>query len=133
MSVLLPVQGDPNVPAGQLTLDIDLRRPIILPDLEQQQNVEELSRLVLGVHVEVQREAEEWAKSRLGTAGDGADGACAGSSADGEAAPEAGACSDECEAGPSGTSSLPAEAQPFVLPIGVTARNEVYPRTCRKW
>lgn len=130
----LLVQGDPNVPAGQLTLDIDLRRPIVLPDLEQQESIEELSRLVLGVHVEAQREAEEQAKSSLATAGDGADGACAGSSAAEEAAPpEAGACSDGCEAGPSSTSTLPAEAQPFVLPMGVTARNEVYPRTCTKW
>lgn len=127
------MQGDPNVPAGQLTLDIDLRRPIVLPDLEQQQNIDELSRLVLGVHVEVQREAEELAKSCLAAAGDGVDGACAGSSAAGEAGPEAGACSDECEAGPSRTSTPPTEAQPFVLPTGVTARNEVYPRTCRKW
>lgn len=127
------MQGDPNVPAGQLTLDIDLRRPIILPDLEQQQNIEELSRLVLGVHVEAQREAEEQAKSCLATAGDGGGGACAASSAAGEAVPEAGACSDECEPGPSGTSIPPAEAQLFVLPIGVTARNEVYPRTCSKW
>lgn len=128
------MQGDPNVPAGQLTLDIDLRRPIILPNLEQQQNIEELSRLVLEVHVEVQREAEERAKSPLETAEDGADGACAGPAAAGEAAPEtASACSEECEPGPSGTSTLPAEALPFVLPVGVTARNEVYPRTCRKW
>ncbi|XP_075870946.1 F-box only protein 31 [Nelusetta ayraudi] len=125
--------GDPNVPAGQLTLDIDLRRPIVLPDLEQQESIEELSRLVLGVHVEAQREAEEQAKSSLASAADGAGGACAGSSAAEEAAPpEAGACSDGCEAAPSSTSSLPAEAQPFVLPMGVTARNEVYPRTCTK-
>lgn len=127
------MQGDPNVPAGQLTLDIDLRRPIVLPDLEQQQNIEELSRLVLGVHEEVQREAEEQAKSSLATARDCAGGACAGSSAAEEAALEAGASSDRCEPGPSTTSTPPAEAQPFVLPMGVTARNEVYPRTCRKW
>uniref|UniRef100_A0A0E9ULU8 Uncharacterized protein n=1 Tax=Anguilla anguilla TaxID=7936 RepID=A0A0E9ULU8_ANGAN len=49
-----PVQGDPNVPAGQLTLDVDLRRPLQLPDLECQQSMEELSRLVLGVHEQVQ-------------------------------------------------------------------------------
>lgn len=83
--------------------------------------------------MEVQREAEEQAKSCLATTGDGVDGACAGSSAAEEAVQETGACSDECEPGPSSTSTPPAEAQPFVLPIGVTARNEVYPRTCRKW
>uniref|UniRef100_A0A671Y8I7 F-box protein 31 n=1 Tax=Sparus aurata TaxID=8175 RepID=A0A671Y8I7_SPAAU len=103
--------GDPNVPAGQLTLDVDLSRPVVLPDLEQQRNIEELSRLVLGVHEEVQREAEQRAK---------------GVEAD------HGACSDSCQPDPSSTSTNVDEAKPFVLPLGVTARNEVYPRTCRK-
>lgn len=127
------MQGDPNVPAGQLTLDIDLRRPIVLPDLEQQQNIEELSRLVLGVHEEIQREAEEQAKCTLTTVREGADGASASSSAAEEVGPEHGACSDSCQSGPNSTSTHPTETQPFVLPMGVTARNEVYPRTCRKW
>uniref|UniRef100_A0A665VP87 F-box domain-containing protein n=1 Tax=Echeneis naucrates TaxID=173247 RepID=A0A665VP87_ECHNA len=88
--------GDPNVPAGQLTLDVDLSRPVVLPDLEQQRKIEELSRLVLGVHKEVQREVEQQANGRPTTV------------------------------------NAAAEAQPFVLPLGVMARNEVYPRTCRK-
>ncbi|CAJ1057260.1 F-box only protein 31 [Xyrichtys novacula] len=117
--------GDPNVPAGQLTLDVDLSRPVVLPDLEQQRNIEELSRLVLGVHEQVQREAEQQAKTSTA-----ADGACGGASADEGAEADCGACSDSCQPGPSTTA--PPEAQPFVLPLGVMARNEVYPRSCRK-
>uniref|UniRef100_A0A4W6EFG5 F-box protein 31 n=1 Tax=Lates calcarifer TaxID=8187 RepID=A0A4W6EFG5_LATCA len=94
--------GDPNVPAGQLTLDVDLSRPVVLPDLEQQRQIEELSRLVLGVHEEVQREVEQQAKGGSAAVSGAAVGACGGA------------------------------AQPFVLPLGVMARNEVYPRTCRK-
>uniref|UniRef100_A0A8D3A4A9 F-box domain-containing protein n=1 Tax=Scophthalmus maximus TaxID=52904 RepID=A0A8D3A4A9_SCOMX len=88
--------GDPNVPAGQLTLDVDLNRPVVLPDLEQQCKIEELSRLVLGVHEEVQRESVRRAESAS-----------------------------------SAVSGAAAEA-PFVLPMGVMARNKVYPHTCRK-
>lgn len=126
------MQGDPNVPAGQLTLDVDLSRPVVLPDLEQQRNIEELSRLVMGVHEEVQREAEQ-AKSTSATVRGAAEGACGSASAAEEMDADQGACLDGCQAGPSHTTTCPTEAQPFVLPMGVTARNEVYPRTCRKW
>ncbi|KAK7891741.1 hypothetical protein WMY93_023704 [Mugilogobius chulae] len=105
--------GDPNVPAGQLTLDVDLNRPVVLPDLERQRNIEELSRLVLGVHAEVEREIEQQAK--------GASSAASGSTEEGA----------NSQPGPS-SSSNPPELLPFVLPLGVMARNEVYPRTCRK-
>ncbi|XP_029008608.1 F-box only protein 31 isoform X2 [Betta splendens] len=116
--------GDPNVPAGQLTLDVDLRRPVVLPDLEQQRKIEELSRLVMGVHEEVQREAEEQAKGSS-AAEDTRSGPC---EAEGTEA-DHGACSDGSQPG---TSTNPPEGQPFVLPLGVMARNEVYPRTCSK-
>uniref|UniRef100_A0A8D3CDX7 F-box domain-containing protein n=1 Tax=Scophthalmus maximus TaxID=52904 RepID=A0A8D3CDX7_SCOMX len=109
--------GDPNVPAGQLTLDVDLNRPVVLPDLEQQCKIEELSRLVLGVHEEVQRESVRRAESASSAVSDH------------------GACSDACQPGPSSSSSSstsPLDAQPFVLPMGVMARNKVYPHTCRK-
>ncbi|XP_034541561.1 F-box only protein 31 [Notolabrus celidotus] len=122
--------GDPNVPAGQLTLDVDLRRPVVLPDLEQQRNIEELSRLVLGVHEQVQREAEQQEKSSNATGRGAAEGACGGASTAEGAEADCGECSDGCEPGPS--TAGPVEAQPFVLPLGVMARNEVYPRTCRK-
>uniref|UniRef100_A0A4W6EE29 F-box protein 31 n=1 Tax=Lates calcarifer TaxID=8187 RepID=A0A4W6EE29_LATCA len=138
--------GDPNVPAGQLTLDVDLSRPVVLPDLEQQRQIEELSRLVLGVHEEVQREVEQQAKGGSAAVSGAAVGACGGAGGGTEAMDvDHGACSDGCQPGPSSSSSsststttttttttnLP-EAQPFVLPLGVMARNEVYPRTCRK-
>lgn len=123
--------GDPNVPAGQLTLDVDLSRPLVLPDLEHQRNIEELSRLVLGVHEEVQREAEQQAKDSSATVRGTAEGTCDGASGAEGTEADQGACSDSCQPGPS-SSTHPPEAQPFTLPLGVMARNEVYPRTCRK-
>uniref|UniRef100_A0A3P9MN27 F-box protein 31 n=1 Tax=Oryzias latipes TaxID=8090 RepID=A0A3P9MN27_ORYLA len=124
--------GDPNVPAGQLTLDIDLRRPVVLPDLEQQRNIEELSRLVLRIHEEVQGDAgqhDSVAPPTVKSAEE--EGACGGTSGPEPEEGDHGACSDSCQPGPSRSSSPP-ETQPFVLPLGVMARNEVYPRTCRK-
>lgn len=120
------LQGDPNVPAGQLTLEINLSRPVVLPGLEQQRNIEELSSLVLGVHEEVQREAEQQAC-------DAREGACGGDPSGDEAEADHGACAGDCQPGPNATSAHHHEDQPFVLPMGVTARNEVYPRTCKKW
>lgn len=124
--------GDPNVPAGQLTLDVDLSRPLVLPDLERQRNIEELSHLVLGVHAEVQREQQEQQeqqdKGASAACNSPEEGACGGvdSGADDQST-----CSENCLP-ESGSSSNPPDAQPFVLPLGVMARNEVYPRTCKK-
>ncbi|XP_068459900.1 F-box only protein 31 isoform X2 [Clinocottus analis] len=123
--------GDPNVPAGQLTLDVDLSRPVVLLDLEHQRNIEELSRLVLGIHAEVQREEQQQAKDTSATARGAADGACGDASAAEEVEVDRVTCSDRCQPG-SSSSTSPPETQPFVLPLGVMARNEVYPRTCRK-
>ncbi|XP_058624093.1 F-box only protein 31 isoform X1 [Onychostoma macrolepis] len=110
--------GDPNVPAGQLTLEVDLNRPVRLPDLEHQRNMEELSRLVLGVHEEAQRDLQARdAPSETAEGAEGSDSACPAGVEDVE--PGAAACS----AAP--------DVQPFVLPLGVMARNEVYPRTCK--
>ncbi|XP_047451684.1 F-box only protein 31 isoform X2 [Mugil cephalus] len=136
--------GDPNVPAGQLTLDVDLSRPVVLPDLEQQRNIEELSRLVMGVHEQVQREVEQQASGTSATVRHAAEDACGAASGEEELAADLEAFSHSCQCDPSATSSSsssstttststnPPEAQPFVLPLGVMARNEVYPRTCRK-
>ncbi|KAM8891280.1 F-box only protein 31 [Spinachia spinachia] len=121
--------GDPNVPAGQLTLDVDLSRPVVLPDLEHQRNIEELSRLVLGVHAEVQREEQEKATDTAAAIRGAAEGACGNAGAADWVEEDRVTCSDRCQ--PT-TSTSPPEAQPFVLPLGVMARNEVYPRTCRK-
>ncbi|CAI5664594.1 F-box only protein 31 isoform X2 [Oreochromis niloticus] len=122
--------GDPNVPAGQLTLDVNLCRPVVLPDLEQQCNIEELSRLVMGVHEEVQREQEQKENGTSATVRCAAEGACGGSSTAEEMESDHGACSDSCDS--SHSSRTNPETQPFVLPMGVMARNEEYPRTCRK-
>ncbi|KAG8012321.1 F-box only protein 31-B [Nibea albiflora] len=124
--------GDPNVPAGQLTLDVDLSRPVVLPDLEQQRNIEELSRLVLGVHKEVQREAEQQALVTSAAVRGAAEGACGSDGAAEGVEADWGACSDSCQPGPSNSTTNHPEEQPFVLPLGVTARNEVYPRICRQ-
>lgn len=109
--------GDPNVPAGQLTLDIDLSRPVQLPDLEHQRKIEELSRLVMGVHEEIQRGASGTIAPTVGTSG--AEG------------PDAASGSEAEDAGSVDAASSQAEPQPFVLPLGVMARNEVYPRSCK--
>ncbi|XP_048014719.1 F-box only protein 31 isoform X1 [Megalobrama amblycephala] len=115
--------GDPNVPAGQLTLEVDLNRPVRLPDLEHQRSMEELSRLVRGVHEEAQS---------------GSQGRDAQSEAAEVAPPEGVESSDstspaEAEGIEQGAAACSAasEPQPFVLPLGVMARNEVYPRTCK--
>ncbi|XP_053741088.1 F-box only protein 31 isoform X1 [Synchiropus splendidus] len=123
--------GDPNVPAGQLTLDVDLNQPVTLPDLERQRNIEELSRLVLGIHEQVQREAEQQNPSPPATEAPAEERDCDDASGAEEMGAERGVCLDDCQPGPS-TSSGPPETQPFILPLGVMARNEVYPRTCRK-
>lgn len=114
-------------------MDIDLSRPIVLPDLEQQRNIEELSRLVLGIHEEVQREVEQQANVASATVRASAEGACGTASAAEVVEADHGASSDSCQSGTSSGSTRSTESQPFVLPLGVTARNEVYPRTCRKW
>ncbi|CAL8359649.1 unnamed protein product [Lota lota] len=138
--------GDPNVPAGQLTLEVDLSRPVVLPDLERQRSIEELSRLVLGVHAEVQREGPAPAPA-TGPAGvpggdspggDGPVGVTRGGSPagvpGGGAAVGESSSSSEARGGAveSGATPSPPESQPFILPMGVMARNEVYPRTCKK-
>ncbi|KAK5867623.1 hypothetical protein PBY51_012094 [Eleginops maclovinus] len=124
--------GDPNVPAGQLTLDVDLSRPVVLPDLEHQRNIEELSRLVLGVHEEVQREQQQQQQQQQQAMDTSlAEGACSDVAAAEGVEPEPVTGTDSSQPGPSSSSST-LEAQPFVLPLGVMARNEVYPRTCRK-
>lgn len=115
-------------------MDVDLTRPVVLPDLEGQRNIEELSRLVMGVHEEVQRQAEQQANATPAALPSTTEGACGDASGAEEMEADPGASLDSCQPGPSSPgSSSPPEAQPFVLPLGVMARNEVYPRSCRKW
>ncbi|MGH0115203.1 UNVERIFIED_CONTAM: hypothetical protein FKN15_070723 [Acipenser sinensis] len=122
--------GDPNVPAGQLTLEIDLSRPIQLPEIEKQQSMEELSRLVLEVHEQVQRENNpaQSGSTQPGAEGQGGRGREENQNGLGAAS----ATPTTTEGAEASASPLPAP-QPFVLPLGVMARNEVYPRTCKIW
>lgn len=101
-----------------------------LPELDQQKNIDVLSRIISGIHEKVQREVERPASDSSASAGHPAEeaGAAAAKVVD----EDHGACADASQSEPS-SSSHPPEAQPFVLPLGVMARNEVYPRTCRKW
>uniref|UniRef100_A0A8D2P225 F-box protein 31 n=1 Tax=Zosterops lateralis melanops TaxID=1220523 RepID=A0A8D2P225_ZOSLA len=102
------ITGDPNIPAGQQTVEIDLAHPLQLPDIENLRDFSELSRIVLEVQEQVRREEQE-----RGGGGEGAEG-------------------EETAAGAEGTTQDKAPAsQPFVLPMGVISRNEDYPRTCR--
>lgn len=84
------------------------------------------------IHDEIQGEAEQQANGALSTVSCAAEGACGGASEAEAMEEDHDASSDSCQSGPS-RSSRSSEALPFVLPLGVMARNEVYPRTCRKW
>lgn len=124
------LQGDPNIPAGQQTVEIDLAHPLQLPDIENLRDFSELSRIVLEVQEQVRREEQEEEQRREDEdrfqqaatspaaqpqGGEGAEGEETASGAERAAQDKAPA------------------SQPFVLPMGVISRNEDYPRTCRVW
>ncbi|XP_067396314.1 F-box only protein 31 isoform X3 [Emydura macquarii macquarii] len=123
------ITGDPNIPAGQQTVEIDLAHPIQLPDIENLRNFNELSRIVLEVQEQVRREQrqqeeEEGQEEEAGHTQPG----------DSQQA-EQPACRDDAEdteaAGAVAAQETAPASQPFVLPVGVISRNEDYPRTCR--
>ncbi|EHB07881.1 F-box only protein 31 [Heterocephalus glaber] len=118
------ITGDPNIPAGQQTVEVDLRHRIQLPDIENLRNFNELSRIVLEVREQVRQEQQQ-------------------EPSEGPALPQEQAAR-EADAAPAEDSRKPADGaaaaeqlaqsgkgQPFVLPMGVSSRNEDYPRTCR--
>ncbi|XP_029463900.1 LOW QUALITY PROTEIN: F-box only protein 31 [Rhinatrema bivittatum] len=113
--------GDPNVPAGQQTLDVDLTRRVQLPDLERLRNFEELSRIILEIQEQVHREQQQ---DETGEA----DGVRQGT--ENPQKLEAASQEEDREAA-EGESGGSASGQPFELPMGVMARNEDYPRTCK--
>ncbi|XP_078524573.1 F-box only protein 31 isoform X2 [Lissotriton helveticus] len=136
--------GDPNVPAGQQTLEIDLTRRVQLPDVEHLRVFEELSRIILEiqeqVHLQQQEAAADGVEEERVPAGAAGLGPRArdplrqhlhnGDHAVGleEVAKEKQPNEGQAEEG----DSTPAESsQPFVLPMGVMARNEDYPRLCK--
>lgn len=120
------ITGDPNVPAGQPTLEVDLTRPMRLPSIEQLRNFSELSRLVLDIRDLISRE------QRL--AG-GVEDAGSSSRAEPAQAPSPVASVEESAAnGPDASENgeqQPQDLQAFVLPEEVMARNGEYPRSCR--
>lgn len=117
------ITGDPNIPAGQQTVEIDLQRRIQLPDVENLRNFNELSRIVLEVREQVRQEQQEAGEGPAPPREPAAKGP-AGPPARDSKEPGGGAEAAE-QSGSSG------QGQPFVLPVGVSSRNEDYPRTCR--
>ncbi|XP_037265005.1 F-box only protein 31 isoform X2 [Falco rusticolus] len=122
------ITGDPNIPAGQQTVEIDLAHPLQLPDVENLHDFSELSRIVLEVQEQVRREEQE--KEHRQEEEDRSQQAASQPAAKplgGE-----GAEGEETAAGAEGATQDKAPAsQSFVLPMGVISRNEDYPRTCR--
>ncbi|KAM6118193.1 F-box only protein 31 isoform 2-T2 [Pterocles gutturalis] len=123
------ITGDPNIPAGQQTVEIDLAHPLQLPDVENLRDFSELSRIVLEVQEQVRREEQE--QEQRQEAEDRSQQAASHPAAKPPLGGE-GAEGEETAAGAEGTTQDKASgSQPFVLPMGVISRNEDYPRTCR--
>ncbi|XP_036896121.1 F-box only protein 31 isoform X1 [Sturnira hondurensis] len=107
------ITGDPNIPAGQQTVEIDLMHRIQLPNVENLCNFNELSRIVLEVHEQVRQEQQQQEDRTEDNEG---------------ARPPT---EKVWEPGDRGAAALKEQPVQFVLPVGVTSRNEDYPRTCR--
>ncbi|XP_045389695.1 F-box only protein 31 isoform X1 [Lemur catta] len=125
------ITGDPNIPAGQQTVEIDLRHRIQLPDVENLRNFNELSRIVLEVRERVRQEQQEGGREAGEDHGqqDSREPPPPGGELDGAPAEDGGKPGDAAaEAEQPGQAG---QGQPFVLPVGVSSRNEDYPRTCR--
>ncbi|XP_015729678.1 F-box only protein 31 isoform X2 [Coturnix japonica] len=122
------ITGDPNIPAGQQTVEIDLAHPLQLPDIENLRDFSELSRIVLEVQEQVRREEQE--EQQRGEDEDRSQQAASSPAAQPQGGE--GAEGEETAAGAERAAQDKAPAsQPFVLPMGVISRNEDYPRTCR--
>ncbi|XP_045149748.1 F-box only protein 31 isoform X2 [Echinops telfairi] len=116
------ITGDPNIPAGQQTVEVDLQRRIQLPEAESPHSFSALSRAVL--------EAGKQARQQ-----DGAQGPAPPSPDPAPPTKEAARGPAEgCQEtqGSTGAAQPPTKpGQPFVLPMGVSSRSQDYPRTCR--
>ncbi|XP_031292486.2 F-box only protein 31 isoform X2 [Camelus dromedarius] len=124
------ITGDPNIPAGQQTVEIDLRYRIQLPDVESLRDFSELSRIVLEVGEQVRQEQQQ----------EGGPEDSEGEPRPGPVQPHAEPPAEQGREPGDGEALAAAEqpvqsgqGQPFVLPVGVSSRNEDYPRTCRMW
>ncbi|TFK08862.1 bile acid-CoA:amino acid N-acyltransferase [Platysternon megacephalum] len=125
------ITGDPNIPAGQQTVEIDLAHPIQLPDIENLRNFNELSRIVLEVQEQVRREQQEQEEEEGQDEEEGHSRQGDSQQAEQPARrDDAGAEGTEAAGAAAAQESAPT-SQPFVLPVGVISRNEDYPRTCQ--
>ncbi|XP_071423907.1 F-box only protein 31 isoform X2 [Pithys albifrons albifrons] len=122
------ITGDPNIPAGQQTVEIDLAHPLQLPDIENLRDFSELSRIVQEAQEQVRRkEQEQEQRQEEEEHSQQAPSQPAASPLGGECAK-----GEETAADADGTAQTEAPgSQPFVLPMGVISRNEDYPRSCR--
>ncbi|XP_011288583.3 F-box only protein 31 isoform X1 [Felis catus] len=134
------ITGDPNIPAGQQTVEIDLMHRIQLPDVESLRSFNELSRIVLEVREQVRQEQQQ--QEDGAEDGDGRAPQSPREPQRGPAQPSVelpaekggGPADGEAAAAAAPAPEQPAQSgqgQPFVLPVGVSSRNEDYPRTCR--
>ncbi|KAM8775486.1 F-box only protein 31 isoform 1-T1 [Rhynchonycteris naso] len=114
------ITGDPNIPAGQQTVEVYLMHRIHLPDAENLRNFNELSRIVLEVREQVRQDQQQ--QDRAGDS-EGHDQHSPQEAQQGAAQPRE----------PGDKVATASEEQPaqFILPVGVSSRNEDYPRTCR--
>ncbi|KAJ6657188.1 hypothetical protein lerEdw1_002777, partial [Lerista edwardsae] len=117
------ITGDPNIPAGQQTVEIDLAHPIQLPDIENLSNFRELSRIVLEVQERVRQEEQRQEGSLPGEQAEAEPGPSGQEGAEASAAEEGAAAA--------AAQSPPPASCPFVLPAEIASRKEDYPRTCR--
>ncbi|XP_074170572.1 F-box only protein 31 isoform X3 [Rhinolophus sinicus] len=131
------ITGDPNIPAGQQTVEIDLMHRIQLPDVENLRNFNELSRIVLEVREQVRLEQQQQQEDRPED-GEGHGRHSPREPQHAPAQPSAGPPAEKGrepgDGGAMAAEEQPAQSgqgQPFVLPVGVSSRNEDYPRTCR--
>ncbi|KAM9191592.1 F-box only protein 31 isoform 2-T2 [Dugong dugon] len=128
------ITGDPNIPAGQQTVEVDLRHRIQLPEAENLHNFNELSRVVLEVREQVRQEQQRQQEGAQEDSQDPAPPAGEPPAKEAAAGPAEGPAEghQEPEGGSGAAAQQPTESgQPFVLPVGVSSRNEDYPRACR--
>ncbi|XP_036187394.1 F-box only protein 31-like [Myotis myotis] len=113
------ITGDPNIPAGQQTIEISLMHRIQLPVVQNLRNFNELSRIVLEVHEQVSLEQQQQ-EDRPGD-----------SQGHGWQSPAQPNVRPPTEVRESGAAALEEQPVGFVLPVGASSCDEDYPRTCR--
>ncbi|XP_075432551.1 F-box only protein 31 isoform X1 [Ascaphus truei] len=125
------ITGDPNVPAGQQTLEVDLTRQVQLPDIEHLRNFDEISRIILDVQAQIHREQRQASHEEEDGRGTGPGRAEPSQAPMPVPKPEEEAVNGLAEGEREVVEQQPPGVQSFVLPVGVMARNEEYPRSCK--